>query len=79
MLEMIDTKQIFIEWDYGRAQIRKPKLQEACDLINELCHEVCRLKKEVEQQKKRQDIKEQTYDTMMVEIQNVVMKYTKAT
>ena len=75
---MIDMNKIFIEWDYGRAQIRKPKLQEACDLINELCHEVDRLKKEVEQQKKRQDIKEQTYETMMVEIQNVVTKYTRA-
>ena len=76
---MIDTKKIFIEWDYGRAQIRKPKLQEACDLINEMCHEVDRLGKEVEQQKKRQDIKERTYETMMVEIQNVVIKYTRAT
>lgn len=74
---MIDTKQIFVEWDYGRAQIRKPKLQEACDLIKDLCSEVDRLKKEVEQQKKRQDVKEKTYETMIVEIQNVVMKYTR--
>lgn len=71
----MDTKQICYDWDYGRASLRKPKLQEACDLITSLCHEIRRLEKEVAYQCKRQDLKEQHYDTMMVEVQNVIRKY----
>lgn len=72
----MDTKKILIEWSASTAMIRKPKLNEACDVISNLCMEVSRLKDAVEYQKKRQDIKEQQYKTMLIEVQNVVQKYT---
>ena len=72
----MDTKKILTEWSTSAAMIRKPKLNEACDVISNLCMEVSRLEDAVEYQKKRQDIKEQQYKTMLIEVQNVVQKYT---
>ena len=72
----IEISSISKDWDRTRAILRKPSLLEACEVIQTLCLEVEKVRKEVEYQKKRQDLKEQTYKTMMVEVQNVIQKYT---
>jgi hypothetical protein len=72
----MDTKKLLTEWSTSAAMIRKPKLGEACDVISSLCMEVFKLEGEVKYQKNRQDLKEQEYKTMIIEIQNVVQKYT---
>ena len=72
----MDTKKVLNEWSTSAAMVRKPKLGEACEVISTLCMEVCRLEEEVKYQKNRQDLKEQEYKTMLIEIQNVVQKYT---
>jgi hypothetical protein len=72
----MDTKELMRTWDNSAARLRKPKLEEACDVILDLCIELNKINKEVEYQKNRQDIKEQFYKTMMIELHNVVSKYT---
>ena len=74
-MNTIDTSAIFKDWSATAAYIRKPKLDEACKVIESLCIEVIRLEKELVIQGNRQDIKEQTYKTMMIEVQNVIHKY----
>lgn len=71
----MDTKKIMADWSPLAAQIAKPKLNEACDVISNLCLEISRLKDEVSYQKTRQDQKEITYKNMILEVQNVVSKY----
>lgn len=72
----MDTKEIMQAWGTSVALMRKPKLTEACDVIADLCLEVGRLKKESDYQKQRQDTKEAHYKTMIVELHNVVSKYS---
>jgi hypothetical protein len=71
----VDTGAILKEWHSSTAVIRKPKLGEACEVIDALCMEVIRLRDELDYQSKRQDLKEQQYKTMIIEIQNVVQSY----
>jgi hypothetical protein len=71
----MDTKKILGEWSRHAAMIRRPQLVEACDVIESLCMELVKLKEEVLYQKKRQDLKEQQYKTMILEVQNIVGKY----
>ena len=70
-----DTGALMRDWSTQSAMIRKPKLDEACTVISDLCMEVVALKREVAYQKKRQDLKEQQYKTMILEVQNVVSSY----
>ena len=72
----MNTKEVLKLWSRISATTRKPTLNDACDLIESLCLEIDKQRKEVEYQKRRQDLKEQEYKTMIVEITNVVSKYT---
>lgn len=72
----MDTKEIAAEWHFDNAAIKRPKLRDACDMIVKLCVELNKQRAETAFQKRRQDLKEQHYKTMMVELQNVVNKYT---
>ena len=71
----MDTKKILSEWSQQSAYTIKPKLADACDVIESLCVEVVRLKKEVEYQKGAQSRRESTYKNMVLEVQNVVGRY----
>ena len=72
----MEVSEVLKEWSKNAAAMRKPMLTEACDVIESLCLEVLKLGKEVDYQKRRQDLKEQEYKTMIVEVQNVVSKYS---
>ena len=70
-----DIQQLMKDWELTAAMIRKPRFSDTCDLIQNLCMEIKELRKEVEYQKKRQDVEEQKYKTMLLEVQNVVTRY----
>tara|TARA_R110002167_G_scaffold45515_6_gene136747 strand:+ start:248 stop:466 length:219 start_codon:yes stop_codon:yes gene_type:complete len=71
----MDTKEISRKWSPLAASLTKPSLNDACEVIENLCLEITRLEKEVKYQEKRQDNKEIIYKDMMIELQNVVSKY----
>lgn len=71
----MNTTEVLKQWNRVSATIRKPTLDDACDLIESLYLEIDKQRKEVEYQKRRQDLKEQEYKTMIVEITNVVQRY----
>ena len=71
----MDIKKLLNDWSISSAMIRKPKLDEACKIIESLCMSINKLEDDLAYQKNRQNVKEQTYKTMIFEIQNVVSKY----
>jgi hypothetical protein len=73
---VIDIKQTLKDWNPLAARIRKPTIEDGCKIIEDLCLEIRRLEAEVAHQKKRQDCKEQEYKTMLVEMHNVLHKYS---
>ena len=73
----MEAKEILKEWSISAASLRRPALAEACDVIGGLCLKVAELDKEVLYQKNRQDLKEREYKVMMMEIQNIVSKYSR--
>lgn len=46
-MSTIDTREIATKWRYESALIKKPKLEEACNTIADLCQEVSRLQREL--------------------------------
>lgn len=71
----MDTNEIMRAWNHSSALMRKPKLEEACDVIAHLCMELTRAREEVKHQKNRQYLKDETYETMMEELHNVLSNY----
>ena len=55
---------------------RKPTIESACDVVTSLLVEISKINQELEKERRRQDINEQKYKTMLMEIQNTVSSYT---
>lgn len=73
----MDINEIAKEWGNPiKVRIRKPSIEEACDVVMSLILEVSKARKEAAEEKKRQDIKAQQLKIMMIELQNTINKYT---
>ena len=72
----LDTDAIFKKWGYSEMLARRPTMQECADDMGALSVLISDLRGQVEHQKKRQDLKEQQYKIMMIELHNVIQKYS---
>ncbi len=73
----MDLDKVVEDWgSHVKLQQTRPTLISASETVIDLVLEIKKLRKELEYEKKRQDIKEQHFKTMFVELHNVVNKYT---
>lgn len=75
MGEAIDTQEIMQTWRYETALTKKPKLEEACNVIANLCLALNDARQQLSDEKKRQDFNDQRIKDMFVELENVVSKH----
>lgn len=79
MPNTINTKEIMQKWRYDFAIIRKPKLEEACEQIEELCIELAACRKRLAVLESAEKGRQCENNTMLLEIENLVRKYRKTT
>jgi hypothetical protein len=73
---MVDIPDILKRWDRTRTGIKKMPFVEAEKDMNALVDEVRRLSEKVKHMEHREKCKAQEYETMHIEIGNVIRKYT---
>ncbi len=71
---MIDTKKIMADWAEQSAYIKKPKLSDACSVIESLCAEISSLRREVN------DLKclESSYDRKLEQLSSEIDVFIRA-
>jgi len=71
-----DITDILKRWDHTARGIKKMPFRDAVIDMEKLVAEVHRLEREVDRWKKQAEYKKQEYETMHIEIGNVIRKYT---
>ena len=70
-----ELKKIAEQWHPDAIMLKRPMLADTKVMVTELLAYIRHLEKEVAYEKKRQDLKEQNYKAMHIEIGNVINKY----